>query len=488
MKLDWLAAQGRANPDGLALIFGEQSWTYAALDREVNGWCGRMAALGLSPGARVAVLLPNGPEYVFLIHALVRLGLVLAPLNMRLSNGELGAQFDLLQLDCLIGAEWGRLASFEAAGRRVLTLENLQALPAKLFTPVPFDLSRPQGLLFTSGTTGAPKAARLTFANHFWSALASASRLGMLPDDRWLSCLPLYHVGGLAVLFRSCLFGSAVELHPNFDIPAIARSGRYTLISLVPTMLYRLLEAGAFFPARLRLILLGGAAASDELLAEVVRLNLPVALTYGLTEAASQAATMPPAGVRQKPGSVGKPLLYLSARILGPEGQELPPGEPGEIALSGPTVMEGYEGDPEATRRTLQGGWLLTGDIGCLDEDGDLWVLQRRSDLIVSGGENVYPAEVESALRKHPAVAEACVVGIPDREWGQRVAAAVVLRGEQEVSAEELLTFTRRHLAGYKQPRLILPVEKLPQTASGKMERKQVQAWLEAACARHPGS
>jgi O-succinylbenzoic acid--CoA ligase len=202
---------------------------------------------------------------------------------------------------------------------------------------------------------------------------------------------------------------------------------------------------------------------------------LPIATTYGLTEAASQVATAPPAEVNRKPGHVGKPLMFSTVQIVDPQGQELPFGEIGEIAISGPTVMRGYYRQPDATAQTLRAGTLYTGDLGYLDDEGDLWVVQRRADLIISGGENIYPIEVERALREHPAVADACVVGLDDAEWGQRVAAMVVRREALPVTEAELIAFCRTRLAGYKQPRQIRFVEALPQTASGKVRREVVR-------------
>jgi O-succinylbenzoic acid--CoA ligase len=204
-----------------------------------------------------------------------------------------------------------------------------------------------------------------------------------------------------------------------------------------------------------------------------------VAPTYGLTEAASQVATMPPQDAARKPGSAGRPLLFTSVRIVNEAGQELPAGAYGEVVVSGPTVMRGYFNNPEATAKTLRDDQLYTGDIGYLDEDGDLWLVQRRSDVIVSGGENVYPAEVERALEQHPAVAVVCVVGLPHPEWGQQVAAAVVLREGQSLAEVELLTFGRERLAGYKLPRVVRFVKSLPQTASGKIARQAVTEMFE---------
>src|SRR5690606_31876585 len=209
-----------------------------------------------------------------------------------------------------------------------------------------------QAIVFTSGTTGQPKGAMLTYGNHFWSAMASAYRIGVLPGDRWLSILPLYHVGGLAVLFRSCLYGTAAVLQEGFEVEAVNRSldeEAITLASLVPTMLYRLLPARSSWPDTLRLVLLGGAAASPELVAQAAAAGVPVATTYGLTEASSQVATMLPEEVRRKPGSAGRPLLFNQVRIVDDSGAPLPAGEVGEIAVRGPAVMAGYYGEPEAT-------------------------------------------------------------------------------------------------------------------------------------------
>ena len=250
-------------------------------------------------------------------------------------------------------------------------------------------------------------------------------------------------------------------------------------------MLHRLLEQrrGKVWPSSLRHILLGGAAATPELLAAAHATGAPVATTYGLTEAASQVATMRPEDVIHKPGSVGKALMFTKVRVVDEAGNTLPPTEKGEIVVRGPTVMAGYYKNPDATaqviRTTAQGAReLYTGDLGYLDADGDLWPIQRRSDLIVSGGENIYPAEVEAVLRQHPAVADLCVVGLPDPDWGQSVAALVACHAGVQLTDAELMTFGRECLAGYKQPRLIRFVDRLPQTASGKIERQSVVTLL----------
>jgi o-succinylbenzoate---CoA ligase len=480
---NWLQARARATPERLALRDGGVAWRYSALARLVERVAGGLAAAGAGAVDHVGVLLPNGVLYAAVVHALAHLGAVLVPLNTRLTAGELAGLVEAASVRLLL---YGRATKAVAAD--LLEITNVAALaveelPACAPAPpaVPLDLDAVQAIVFTSGTSGRPKGAMLTYGNHFWSATASAYHLGVLPDDRWLSILPLYHVGGLAVLFRSCLYGTAAVLQEGFDLEAVSRSldeEAITIVSLVPTMLYRLLPARPSWPARLRLVLLGGAAASPELLARAAAAGVPVATTYGLTEASSQVATLLPDGVRRKPGSVGRPLLFSELRIVDEAGAPLPAGHYGEVIVRGPTMTAGYYGEPEATARALRDGWLHTGDIGYLDRDGDLWLVQRRSDVIVSGGENVYPAEVEAALREHPAVTAAAVVGLPDAEWGERVAALVVPAAGARLEAADLLAFLRGRLAGYKLPRTLRIVAELPQTASGKIARAAVRELL----------
>ena len=519
--MDWLAKRAQTTPEALALLIGERRWTYGQLDELAGRLAGYLQAQGVRPGNLVAALLPNSLEYVCLIHALARLGAILVPLNTRLTEAEIAWQLEH------VGAKW------VAAGEE-LSMVNCQ-LPIvseavwRSADPLtidywPLTIDHLQAIVFTSGTSGRPKGAMLTYANHYHSALASAERLGTQADDLWLSTLPLYHVGGLAVVWRSCLYGTAVSLHPRFDLPTINHDldhNPITLISLVPTMLHRLLQTRAHWPATLRLILLGGAAAPPELIEQANALPRKLSMvngqlsivneaasspltidnqqltidhsppplispTYGLTEAASQVATATPEEAARKPGSVGKPLPGITVAIVDEQGNPLPPKAIGEIVVTGPTVMAGYfneqripvnsereMGNDQSSIVNCQSS-IATGDLGYLDEEGDLWLVQRRSDLIVSGGENVYPAEVEAVLRAHPAVENACVVGAPDPEWGQKVAALVQLKPEQSLSETDLLAFCRERLAGYKRPRLLQFAPELPLTASGKLAREAV--------------
>jgi o-succinylbenzoate---CoA ligase len=479
---NWLLARARATPERLALRHEGVDWSYAALAQLAERVAGGLVARGVGAGAHVGALLPNGVLYAAAVHALAHLGAVLVPLNTRLTAGELAWQLAAAGVSLLLYSQETEALAAAVREMTAVARQDVAALPAcaPAPPPAPLELDGLQAIVFTSGTSGRPKGAMLSHGNHFWSATASAYHLGLLPDDRWLSVLPLYHVGGLAVLFRSCLYGTAAVLQEGFDLETVSRSLNeegITLVSLVPTMLYRLL-ARQSWPAQLRLVLLGGAAASPELLAQAAETGVPVATTYGLTEASSQVATLLPEGVRRKPGSVGRPLLFCEVRIVDEDGEPLPSGQHGEVVVRGPAVMAGYYGEPEATARVLRDGWLHTGDIGYLDRDGDLWLVQRRSDIIVSGGENVYPAEVEAALRAHPGIAAAAVAGLPDPEWGERVAALVVPAPGTRLEPAELLAFLHGRLAGYKLPRTLRVVAALPQTASGKIARAAVRELL----------
>ena len=484
---DWLTARASASPSKDFLIIGSQRLTFGEAHRRAQALCNSLQVhASVQPADRVALLMPAGRPYVLSLLALMRAGALVVPLNTRLTPTEL--QWQLKNTACRLVICHQRTSALAArigdSDGALMTFDELARQQQEdILPPMPrsFALDDDLAIIHSSGTSGRPKGAVLTYGNLYQSALSSAYRLGVLPDDRWLCPLPLYHVGGLSVILRSLLYGTAVELMPTpqFDVDALNRvltQRPITLVSLAPTMLRRLLDARrqAWNP-KLRLVLLGGEASSPELLACCRQANIPIAATYGLTEASSQVATAPPRQTRQKPASVGKSLLFTQVRIIDRQGRDAPPKALGEILVKGPTIMRGYDGDPTATRRALRNGWLHTGDIGYWDEDGDLCVVQRRSDLILTGGENVYPREVENALRRHPAIEEAIVVGMTDAEWGQRVAAAIQVKHGKTLSPQDVMRFARQELAGYKIPRQIRFVDTFPRTASGKIQRQAVR-------------
>jgi len=459
-----------------------------------------LAALGIGAGDQVGVLMDTRLAFVRLVHAAWRLGAVLLPLNARLTAHELADQVERGDASVLVhGADLADIAG-EAAGDvptvavdAVAATDGVSGAGAvsgsdtdadtdtgTAPTPEP-SFDDPALVLYTSGTTGQPKAVALTFGNLVASAAASAFRLGVLPGDRWHLCLPMYHMGGLAPVVRSTLYGTAVVLQPTgdgFDPEATLEAMHDhapTGVSLVPTMLRRLLDAGSL-PDSLRFVLLGGAPARDDLLRACERREVPVCPTYGMTETASQIATARPREAFDRLGTVGSPLYGTTVTVVDDGGDPVPPGDPGELVVSGPTVTPGYYGDPDATRSAFGEYGLHTGDVG-YREDGRLWVLNRREDRIVTGGENVDPGEVVAALRTHPDIEDAAVVGLADEEFGERVAALVV-PGEDRPTTASLEGHCRERLAGYKLPRTVAFADDLPRTASDTVDRTALRERL----------
>jgi O-succinylbenzoic acid--CoA ligase len=426
-----LAANARRRPDRDALVVDGERLSWTELSRRAVPAAGGLAERGVRAGDRVAVLLPAGVDFAVTLHACLLLGAAVLPVDLRLAPAE-------------------RDARVAAAGHVV---DGPPEPPADNWVVSGEEPSDDTVVLavHTSGTTSAPKLVELTWGNVTANAVGSALALGFDRRERWLCPLPLTHVGGLMVLLRSLVYGTAAHVLPApFDAEratdALMEDG-ITLASLVPTMLARMLDAGLSRPPSLRAVLLGGAPADPALLARAAAAGVPVAQTYGLTEACSQVTTSEPG----QPETAGWPLHGVGVEIA----------DDGEIVVSGPTVAGG--------------GPLHTGDLGRLDERGRLIVIGRKADTIVTGGENVAPAEVEAVLLAHPAVAEAGVFGRPDPEWGEAVTARVVLRAGASATPEELRAFCAERLAGFKVPKAIEPsAEPLPRTASGKLLRREL--------------
>lgn len=476
--MNWLERSAVARPDALAVKFtagGE--WTYGEMVERVSKTAAALQSTGVGPGSRVATLLANSPMQVLVIHAVAWLGATLVPVNTRLVDAEVSWLLRDVQADLLVLDEAAVDRSLDLGSTRFVQVEGLtRSLSVESRKQRPESVAT---ILYTSGTTGLPKPVPLTWANHAASASASAMNLGVCPDDNWLCCLPLYHIGGLSIVYRSMLYGTAFTLTEGFEINEVAEAmlNDATLVSLVPTMLRRLWERGpdlfsACRDSRLRGILLGGAPADRETLKRCADAELPVYQTYGLTEACSQVTTMPPGRALEKTGSSGLPIFGAEVEIRCQDGSRCKAGKEGTIFVRGPMVTSGYLERAAENDRRFRQAWFDTADWGRLDEDGFLWVVSRRNDLIVTGGENVYPVEVESVLLEHPAVAEVAVFGIDDPEWGQRVAAAIV--EVEPIDDETLVKFCRTRLAGFKIPRIWHRLEELPRTASGKIKRMEV--------------
>lgn len=486
---NWLEQRAHTSPNHPALIYEGRAISYADLAGRVALVSGRLRRLGVGRGDRVGLLMGNRPEFAEILHAVARVGAVVVPLNGRLSPMEIVQQL----VDCdprVLFYDHAALHTIAAVRESLplplisvdgnvrdgeLALDAVAADPDEANTRI--DLAAVHSIVFTSGSSGRPKGVQLTFGNVFWSAVGSAFNLGV-HDDRWLVCLPFCHVGGLSILWRSVIYGTTAVIHNGFDPVRVDRAlddERVTIISVVANMLQRLLQTRGDRPAPpwLRCVLTGGGPLPQALLHASRERGFRVTQSYGLTEAASQVSTLAPADAERKLGSAGKPLLGTEIMLRGKDGP-VAAGAVGEILVRGPSVSPGYLNPSDDQNRGK--GWLCTGDLGRLDDEGFLYVMGRLDDMIISGGENIYPAEVEAALQAHPAVAEVCVFGVPDDRWGSAVAAAVRLRAGMIASADDLAEHVRRHLARFKVPRRIHFVDDFPRTASGKIIRSRVRA------------
>jgi O-succinylbenzoic acid--CoA ligase len=415
------------------------SVTYAELEAEATWVARRLAAYGVRRDAVATLTMHPRREEVVLLHALMKLGAVALPLSPRLTEADRAA---------VLAAERPAVDLNDAA--------ELTQTEADLPLLGEHDMDDLQCRILTSGTSGEPRPIGLTYGNFLFSAMGSAFNIGVDPSDRWLCCLPLSHVAGLSIVIRSVIYGTTAVLLDGFDTEQVAEtlvSGDISLLSLVPTQLIRLLKAGAVLSAP-RAILIGGGPVPPDALREALGRGATVVQTYGMTETCSQVTTLAPEDAERRIGSAGRPLLTSHIRIEG-----------GEILVQGPTVAPGcYEAD----------GWLHTGDRGHIDDEGFLYVTGRSSEMIVTGGENVMPAEVEAVLISHPAVADAAVLGRPDPEWQEAVCALVVLRDGAEATDEELRSHCAGSLASYKVPKRVDFVSSLPRTASGKLLRGEL--------------
>ncbi len=477
----------RAAPATPALKLGRRRWSYEDLDREVGRWAALLRSKDVGRASRVALLSENRPEFVFLVHAVARLGAAVIPLNARLTRAELEPLIRRLSPDLLIAEDRLRERVPQPAILENLSDDAARSDASRLTASDEMKHEYSRGadelfaILFTSGTSGTPKGAALTVGNFAASAQASAENLGGDPDQRWLACLPLYHVGGLAMLTRTARYGAELVLHPRFESDAVNASienDAITHLSLVENALAQMIAARGDkrFPPAVRAALVGGGPVSAPLLDQARIACLPALHTYGLTEATSQVTTERLGAADGR--TAGWPLAGIRVRIVDTSGRAMPLDEVGEIEVQGPTVMRGYWSDAAGTARVLQDGWLRTHDLGALDEEGRLRVFARRSDLLISGGENVYPAEVERALAAHPNVAEVAVVAREDARWGQVPVAAIVVRGDNPPPGD-LEGWCRDRLAAFKVPKRCLLFDSLPRNATGKVDRSAVREMVE---------
>jgi len=479
-----------------AVLFGDDVLTYGDLDARSTQVAHALSAMGVRPGDVVCQILGSCPQLIVNLFGILKSGAMYAPLNPALTTPELRAQLE----DCrpslvIVGGDFAdQFRELAPSGCRILPTEDLWSASVEMPLSPPclrIDPDRPAFLFYTSGTTGRAKGVQLSHHNVLTNALQVLGRTDVGPKDRLLVVMPIFHVNGLCnQVVLPFLAGASIALRPRFVLeqfwPDVLRY-RPTYFTAVPTILSRLLDGPDPPPevdiSALRFARTGAAPLSIELHRRFEeRFGLPVIASYGLSEATCTVTMNPPTVEGRRLGSVGTPLEELEVRIVGPDGGDQAVGSVGEIAVRGPTVMLGYRDLPEATAEAIPDGWLRTGDLGYVDQDGYLFLTDRKKDVIIRGGENISAREVEEVLYAHPLVAEAAVVAAPtDSAYGEQVVAFVVLRQGAQVkpgATQDLLTHCRDRLARFKVPARIELLNELPKNAVGKIAKQELRARL----------
>lgn len=473
----WLTKQAELKPNQLAIeLVDGQKLTFLELYEQSQQFARKLSSVGVSKGQHIGVLSTNNVTMIIAIHALSYLGAVGVLLNTRLTTSELQYQIDQSQVSLIIAADHlsNKMNTLNLAFK--VTFSDVETMKeAKVALQSEINLSDPFTIIYTSGTTGFPKGVVHTYGNHWWSAIASALNLGLSSDDKWLAVLPFFHVGGLSIFLKSVIYGMPVYLLEKFDTSLVQKAimeKQVTMVSVVTVMMQRLLvELGDNnYPETFRCMLLGGGSASESILHQAKKARVPVFQSYGLTETSSQIVTLSPVDALRKLGSAGKPLTPAQLEIDANEG------EVGEIFVKGPMITNGYYENIEANITSFKNYWLKTGDMGYLDEEGFLYVVDRRSDLIISGGENIYPSEIENILSQIGGVNEVAVTSKGDPKWGE-VPVAFIVQNET-VTKIDVVTYAQTHLASYKIPHDIYFVSDLPRNASNKVIRYKLKDWL----------
>jgi fatty-acyl-CoA synthase len=493
---DWVSRRSRLHPEKEAIVFGELRLTYRDLNDRVNRVTRALRKMGLRKGDRLAIFSLNSNAFLETVFACARFGVILVPINFRLAPPEIehilrdsGACALLTDTNLLgmieesidrVGIDRLIVEGKSPAARGTAFEDLIEGQPTEAPSiEEPIGGRDPFSLMYTSGTTGTPKGAILTHDNLFWNAVNSMHGFELDAHTRFLISVPLFHAGGLNGGAIPTLYaGGTIVLesffHPEKTLEQVEKE-KITFLGGVPVMFQLMLDLPSFDRVDLssvKTIMAGAMPVPVPLIEAYRKKNVTFQQSYGLTEATSSVLYLRHEDALRKVGSAGKPFLHVDVRIVNEEGKGVRPGETGEILVRGGNVMKGYWQRPEETAEAIQNGWLRTGDMADMDEEGFVFIRDRKRDLIISGGENVYPAEVESVLCRHPKVSEVSVIAVPDPKWGESVRAVIVPKAGEEPTLEDIHDFCETRLAKYKRPRSIVLVDELPKNALGKVLRK----------------
>ena len=494
----YLEDTSRKHPDKPAVRYEGQSITYQDLNTRCNQLANGLTDLGLTAGDHCMVMMPNSIQVIIIYYALAKLGAVIVPVNFLFKRHELEHILSDAKPKAFIGAA-PYLAEVQPAMQSTFdpTLKiaigaqegsNFLELNSVFTRRDDFELFPVQGhdsltVLYTSGTTGVPKGVMLTHTNHASEARILAKMRGKLdPEVVVIGVLPLYHIYGItSVINVSIYLGCTIELLTHFDperVLEIAQTEKQTILFGVPTMYNRLIQVASQNPPQnssLKFCVSGGASLPVEFLHRFEKLfSTKIFEGYGLTEA--PVCVENPYGSVTKPGSIGLPIPEFSAKIIDNEGHEVAPGDNGELLIKGPGVMKGYMNRPDETNKTIRDGWLHTGDIARMDEDNYIYIVDRKKDLVIRGGYNVYPREIEEVMYQIPEILEVAVFGVPHEDFGEEVAAMVVLQEGARIEPKDIREFVKQRVAPYKYPRIVKIVpEALPKSGTGKILKKEIR-------------
>jgi len=503
-----LRESARRDPDHVAIILDSFKLTYGQLDALSSQVASSLKSTGLQKGDRVGLMLPNVPQFPIAYFGILKAGGVVVPMNVLLKApevsfyvGDSGSRY-LITWEDFAGEALKGIAGIGPVTTFVALRPGVTDLPAgtrnfaELMTGDPkFDTEATAGddtavILYTSGTTGKPKGAELTHLNLFMNAHMNSHVFGSVANDVTLAVLPMFHSFGQSAVMNVALHvGATLTLVPRFDVEKVLeviQRDRVTVFPGVPTMFFALLHhpnADKFDTSSLRMAVSGGAAIPGEVLqAFESKFKTIILEGYGLSET-SPTATFNISAEERRILSIGKPLFGVEMKIFDEQDRELPAGKDhvGEIVIRGHNVMKGYWNKPEANAEAFKGGWFHSGDLGYVDEDGFFFIVDRKKEMIIRGGFNVYPREVEEVIYAHPAVAEAAVIGVPDERLGEEVKAVVALRPGANATADDIIAFVKERVAAYKYPRTVQFVETLRKGATGKILKNELKAELEAA-------
>jgi fatty-acyl-CoA synthase len=497
---DWLQKRANLTPDrvGLAERATGAETTYAEWNRRVNRSARFLASLGLDKGDRLAVYSGNRPEYLDLFFAAGKLGIILQNLNWRLTVHELRAIVaDGEPTVFAYSSEWVEnvkalrpemptvkaFVALDGEPGRDHSIEERQGFDSAPVERPEMSMDDPWGIYYTGGTTGVPKGAILTHGNITWNSVNTIASWGIHGGHTAALQLPFFHVGGPNIFMMPLVHtGGKTILCAGFDVDEtfdLIEEGGITHYVAVPTM-YQMLQAHPRWEttdfSRLELVISGGAACPLPIMEKFWERGVDFKMGYGLTEATGNNFWLPPKDVRRKTTSVGFPIFHIDMKIVAPDGSECGPGEEGELLIRGPHITLGYWNRPEATAETIIDGWLHTGDVARRDDEGYFTVIGRSKDMFISGGENVYPAEVESVMLSFTGVAEAALIGVPDEKWGEVGKAFIVPQPGAALDVESLLAFMAQRVARYKLPRSVEVITEMPKTVIGKIDKKVLAA------------